>query len=185
MGGDTQESGSSPGSEEIRTQDELFVAVYQELRTIAHSRLRQHQRGTVLDTTALVNETYLKLAGHEKTPHFTSRLHFVATAALAMRQILTDQARRRMAEKRGGNQRNLTLNEDDIAVQDPSMEVLALDAAMHELSELDPALVEIVNLKYFGGLNVDEIAELQGVSKRTISRAWQKARAFLHARVVE
>jgi len=165
--------------------DELFAIVYQELRSLASSRLRQHKRGAMLDTTALVHETYLKLAGQDgKLDSFTNRRHFFATAALAMRQILTDQARRRQAEKRGGNQRNMTLDENAVAIPGLSAEVLELDAALNQLQDLEPALAEIVNLKYFGGLSLDDIAELQGVSKRTVSRAWQKARAFLHVQIM-
>jgi len=166
------------------TQDELLASVYQELRVVASSRLRQHERGTMLNTTALVHETYLKLAGGDgKVDGFSNRRHFFSTAAMAMRHILTDQARKRLADKRGGGQRNLTLNEQATAVQETSVDVLALDAALTELEELDPKLAEVVNLKYFGGLNLDEIAEFQGVSKRTVSRAWQKARAFLQAHI--
>jgi len=166
------------------TQDELLASVYQELRVVASSRLRQHERSTILNTTALVHETYLKLAGGDgKVDGFSNRRHFFSTAAMAMRHILTDQARKRLANKRGGGQRNLTLNEQATAVQETSVDVLALDAALTELEELDPKLAEVVNLKYFGGLNLDEIAEFQGVSIRTVSRAWQKARAFLHAQI--
>jgi RNA polymerase sigma factor (TIGR02999 family) len=172
--------------ESVENQDELFATVYQELRSIASSRLRQHKRGTMLDTTALVHETYLKLVGKDgKLDDFSNRRHFFATAALAMRQILTDQARRRQAEKRGGNQRNLTFDENVVAVPGSSNDVLELDAALNELQDLDPDLAEIVSLKYFGGLSLDNIADLQGVSKRTVSRAWQKARAFLHAQMAK
>ena len=165
---------------------ELFAAIYQELRLIASSRLRHHKRGTMLDTTALVHEAYLKLAGDDgRIGDFNNRRHFFATAALAMRQILTDQARRRLAHKRGGSQRNLTLNESVIASQDSSADILELDAALEKLRELDPGLAEVVSLKYFGGLSLEEIAELQGASKRTISRSWQRARAFLHAQIAD
>ena len=165
-------------------RDVLFATVYQELRSLARSRLGGHQRGTVLNTTALVHETYLKLAGDDgKLDDFSNRRHFFATAALAMRQILTDQARRRHAGKRGGKHRNLTLEEDAVASVTRSGEVLELDAALGELQQLDPELAEIVNLKYFAGLKLDDIAELKGVSKRSVSRSWQKARAFLHAQM--
>lgn len=166
------------------TQDESLASIYQELRIVASSRLRQHKRGNMLDTTALVHETYLKLAGNDgKIDGFSNRRHFFSTAAMAMRQILTDQARRRLADKRGGKQRNLTLDEQATAAEETSVDVLALDAALTQLDELDPKLAEVVNLKYFGGLNLDEIAEFQEVSKRTVSRAWKKARAFLHAQI--
>lgn len=177
-------SGQARDSGEARAQAELFSAIYQELRLIASSRLRHHKRGTMLDTTALVHETYLKLAGDDgRIDDFNNRRHFFATAALAMRQILTDQARRRLAHKRGGRDRNLTLDENAIAAQESSTDILELDAALEKLHEMDPGLAEVVNLKYFAGLNLDEIAELQGASKRTISRGWQKARAFLHVQI--
>jgi RNA polymerase sigma factor (TIGR02999 family) len=140
----------------------------------------------MLDTTALVHEAYLKLAGDDgRIDNFNSRQHFFATAALAMRQILTDQARRRLAHKRGGSQRNLTLDEGAVAAQDSSVDILELDAALEKLHELDPGLADVVNLKYFGGLSLDEIAELQDASKRTISRSWRRARAFLHAQIAD
>ena len=171
---------------EDRGQAESYAAIYQELRLIASSRLRHHKRGTMLDTTALVHEAYLKLAGDDGSiDNFNSRQHFFATAALAMRQILTDQARRRLAHKRGGQQRNLTLNESVVAAQDSSVDILELDAALEKLHELDPGLAEVVSLKYFGGLSLDEIAELQDASKRTISRNWRRARAFLHAQIAD
>jgi RNA polymerase sigma factor (TIGR02999 family) len=180
---------SSDGDQDAaddRGQAELFAAIYQELRLIASSRLRHHKRGTMLDTTALVHEAYLKLAGDDgRIDNFNSRQHFFATAALAMRQILTDQARRRLAHKRGGQQRNLTLNESVVAAQDSSVDILELDAALDKLHELDPGLADVVSLKYFGGLSLDEIAELQGASKRTISRSWRRARAFLHAQIAD
>lgn len=165
-------------------QDDFYAAVYQELRTIAHARLRQHRRGTMLNTTALVHEAYLKLAGNDgDIDDFNNRRHFFATAALAMRQILTDQARRRQALKRGSNQRDLTLDESMVASEDSSAYLLELDSALSQLAELDRGLVDIVNLRYFGGLSLDEVSELQGVSKRTVSRDWQKARAFLQAQM--
>lgn len=167
------------------TQDEALASVYQELRIVASSRLRQHKRGHTLDTTALVHETYLKLSGSDgKISGFNNRRHFFSTAAKAMRQILTDQARKRLAHKRGGEQRDLTLNEELVAADDSSVNVLALDAALTQLENLDPNFAEVVHFKYFGGFNLDEIAEFQGVSKRTVSRAWQKARAFLHAQMM-
>jgi RNA polymerase sigma factor (TIGR02999 family) len=183
------EIGDSTGSRSIaedRAQGELFSSIYQELRLIASSRLRRHKRGTMLDTTALVHEAYLKLAGKDgEVDSFNNQRHFYATAALAMRQILTDQARRGLARKRGGNRRNLTLNEGVIATQESSVDVLELDDALEKLHALDPGLAEVVNLKYFGGLSLDEIAELQGASRRTVSRSWRKARAFLHAQIAD
>lgn len=169
-----------------RARDELFAAIYQELRLVARSRLRQHKRGTMLDTTALVHEAYLKLADSDgRLDDFNDRRHFFATAALAMRQILTDQARRRAAKKRGGEQRNLTLDEDIVAADVDSSDVLQLDSALMKLQDLDATLAEVVNLKYFVGLSLDDIAELQGTSKRTVSRNWNKARAYLHAQFAD
>lgn len=184
---DKSEAPGETGDEaEACAHAELFAAVYQELRVIASSRLRTQQRGTMLDTTALVHEAYLKLAGNDgRLDGFRSRRHFFATAALAMRQILTDHARRRVAHKRGGKQRNITLDENAMAIQDPSTDIVELDAALKKLGALDPDLVEVVNLRYFTGLSLEEIAELQDVSIRTVSRSWQKARAFLHAQIAD
>jgi RNA polymerase sigma factor (TIGR02999 family) len=176
-------SGKAAGDD---AQGQFFAAVYHELRMIARSRLRSHTRGTILDTTALVHEAYLKLASDGGgIGDFNNRRHFFATAALAMRQILTDQARRKLANKRGGNERNLTFDDDSFSADESSTEILELDAALEKLRHVDPGLAEVVDLKYFGGLSLDEIAALDGTSIRTVSRNWQKARAFLHAQIAD
>lgn len=173
------------GSTDQGVRDDLMASVYQELRLVARSRLRQHERGQLFNTTVLVHEAYLRLAGSDgKIEGFKNRGHFFSTAAMAMRQILTDQARKRVAGKRGGKQRNLTFDEQLVADTTTSVDFLALDAALTKLGELDPDLAELVHLKYFVGFKLDEIAELRGVSNRTISRDWHKARAFLHANIV-
>lgn len=186
MADESEISGEAKDNAENRVQAEQFASIYQELRLIAHSRLRNHKRGTMLDTTALVHETYLKLAGNDgRIDGFNNRHHFFATAALAMRQILTDQARRKLANKRGGSERNLTLEENALEAPGSSVDILELDVALQKLHQLDPVLAEVVNLRYFGGLSLDEIGELQGASKRTVSRNWLKARAFLHAQIAD
>ena len=161
--------------------DELLPLIYQELRAVAKVRLRGHSRGNTLSTTALVHEAYLKLLGSDSS--FSNRRHFYATAALAMRQILVDQARRRLADKRGAGLQEITFDEQLLADAGRSTDVVALDAALEELKALEPRLAEVVHLRFFAGLELSEVAGLMEVSQRTVGRDWQKARAFLHARL--
>lgn len=164
-------------------RDELLPLIYQELRVVARSRLAEHRRGETLNTTGLVHEAYLKLAGKAPGGNWSNRHHFYATAALAMRQLLVDQARRQLAEKRGGGRLAVTLDEQLPGKEREIAEVVALDAALEQLQELDPALAKLVELRFFLGLSVAEVADLLGASERTLARDWQKARAFLHAQL--
>jgi RNA polymerase sigma factor (TIGR02999 family) len=157
--------------------DRLFPLVYREFHGRAHQQLAHRRPGETLSTTALVHETYLKLAGSSRQS-YEDRLHFFAVASRAMRQILVDYARRNAAEKRGSG-RAITLEPDAIGNPDRSDELLALDEALEQLQELDPRLVQTVELRFFGGLSVEETADTLGVSPRTVKRDWQRARAFL------
>ena len=157
--------------------DRLFPLVYREFHGRAHQQLARRRPGETLSTTALVHETYLKLAGSSRHS-YEDRLHFFAVASRAMRQILVDYARRNAAEKRGSG-RAITLEPDAIGNPDRSDELLALDEALEQLQELDPRLVQTVELRFFGGLSVEETADTLGVSPRTVKRDWQRARAFL------
>lgn len=157
--------------------DRLFPLVYREFHGRAHQQLARRRPGETLSTTALVHETYLKLAGSSRHA-YEDRLHFFAVASRAMRQILVDYARRNAAEKRGSG-RAITLEPDAIGNPDRSDELLALDEALEQLQELDPRLVQTVELRFFGGLSVEETADTLGVSPRTVKRDWQRARAFL------
>ena len=157
--------------------DRLFPLVYREFHGRAHQQLARRRPGETLSTTALVHETYLKLAGSAKQS-YEDRLHFFAVASRAMRQILVDYARRNATAKRGGS-RAVTLDDDAAANPDRAEELLALDEALEHLERLDPRLVQTVELRFFGGLSVEETADAMGISPRTVKRDWQRARAFL------
>jgi len=162
--------------------DRLLAQVYQELRIVARSRLRQKNTGE-LDTTGLVHEAYLRLVGGEQARDWDNRHHFYATAALAMRQLLVDQARRQLTEKRGGGQMAVTLDEQVPGLQPEVVDVVALDVALEQLQRLEPELAKLVELRFFLGLSVDEVSKLNDVPKRTLARNWQKAKAFLHVQL--
>lgn len=156
----------------------LFDAVYAELKRLAHRQLANAPNPTI-NTTGLVHETYLKLV-RPSSLKLKDRGHFFATAAKAMRQIVIDHARRRHAEKRGGGFVQVTSVEDDAdaGALDPET-LINLHAALSRLSDIDPALAELVELRFFAGLSVEQVAELREVSARTVLRDWRRARAFL------
>jgi RNA polymerase sigma-70 factor, ECF subfamily len=156
----------------------LMPLVYDELRRIAAGYIRRERPGQTLQATALVNEAFVRLAA-EKARLFANRTHFVAIAALSMRQILVQRARARNAAKRGGAPQRVTLDEGLMAGDAPSIDVLALDEALTRLADLDPEMAHIVDLRYFGGLTVEETAEAVGSSPATVKRQWAMARAWL------
>ena len=158
--------------------DRLFSLVYAELRHRAHQQLAHRTAGETLSTTALVNEAYLKLAGSEHQS-YNDRIHFFAVASRAMRQILVDYARRSTAAKRDGGVA-ADVEVDRIADQSRADELVALDDALQALERLDERLARTVELRFFGGLSIDEAAEALGVSPRTVKRDWRKARAWLY-----
>lgn len=162
-----------------QAMDALFPMVYDELRLAAHRQLRRRRGGQSLDTTALVHDAFLKLVD-QKQANWKDRQHFMAVSATAMRHILVDYARRRAAQKRGGDEHRVTLDEGALPVESRALEVLALDEALKELAKLDGRLSELVELRFFAGMSVEEVAQHQGVSDRTVKRDWRKARAFLH-----
>jgi RNA polymerase sigma factor (TIGR02999 family) len=157
--------------------DRLFPLVYRELHDRAHRQLARHRPGETLSTTALVHEAYLKLTDSAQQS-YNDRVHFFAVASRAMRQILVDYARRATAAKRGGHPVSL----DPEALGDPGRaeELLALDEALTQLEKLDGRLARIVELRFFGGLSVEETSDALEVSPRTVKRDWRKARAFLY-----
>lgn len=161
--------------------EELFEAVYGELRRLAHSQRRRWRGEETLNTTALIHEAYLKLAGGRLPPK-QDRARFFAVAARAMRQILIDRARRSRAERRGGGaaQVSLTDAEPPAGRTFPEAELLSLDDALDRLEEIDPRQVRIVECRFFAGLDVEETAEAVGVSTATVKRDWRAARAWLH-----
>jgi len=158
--------------------DRLFERVYGELRKIARRQLRAVPQAETLSTTALVHEAYLKLSGSARWST-RDRFHFFALTAQAMRQVLIDHARKRTRQKRGGRAIALTLEEVELPVAERAAELVALDAALEKLAGTDPELARLVEWRFFGGLSVEEIAELLAVSDRTVKRHWRLARAFL------
>ncbi len=160
---------------DVDSLDQLYSLVYKELHGLAR-KVRLGRRNDTVNTTALVHEAYLKLAGHGD---WESRLHFMRTAAKAMRQILIGQARQKIAQKRGGDALDITFEEGFYEDPVSAEEVIALDEAISQLEQLDPRLAQVVECRYYAGLTVQETAELLGVSDRTVKRDWRTARAFL------
>lgn len=158
----------------------LFTIVYDELRRMAASSLRRERPDHTLQPTALVHEAYLRLA-HEPEARWENRAHFLAVAAQAMRRILVDHARARNARKRGGGDVRLPLEDVDSVTTalPPDLDLIVLDEALVRLAALDPRQARIVELRFFGGLTVEETATVTGTSPRTVKREWQVARAWL------
>lgn len=160
--------------------DDLFRLVYDELRLLAGRHLRHRRPGETLGPTALVHEVYLRFA-QRSSPNLLDRNHFVALAARAMRMVIVDHWRRKQSRKRDP-QAPVSASLDDVSAPQalPRVDILALDEALRRLSELDARQAQVVELRFFGGLTLDEIAAMFGVSERTVKREWQKARAFLY-----
>lgn len=152
--------------------------VYDELRRLAHHYLRQERSDHTLQSTALVHEAYLRLAG-QNPPEWQNRAHFFGIAARIMRQILVEYARGRAADKRGGGACKVTLEDSDLA-HETDFDVVALDKALNELSELDEQQGKIVELRFFGGLTIEDTSEVLGISPATVKRDWVTARAWLY-----
>jgi RNA polymerase sigma factor (TIGR02999 family) len=165
---------------DAQAAEQLLPLVYDELRRLAAARLVHENPGQTLDATALVHEAYLRLAGPGKQ-RWQGRRHFFAAAAEAMRRILIDNARRKQAQKRGGERVRQPL--PSVAAPEPDQELLALDEALGALAQSDPAKARLVELRYFASLTGDQAAEILGISPTTADRWWAYARAWLHARV--
>ena len=160
----------------------LTPLVYDELRRIAHRYVQRERTGHTLQTTALVNEAYLRLAGQEN-PAWQNRSHFFAVTAQVMRHILIDHARRRRYLKHGGELQQVPLEEASLMSDERAGELVALDEALHELKQLDPRKSHVVELRYFGGLSLEETAQVTGVSMMTVRRDWRAAKAWLFRRM--
>ena len=159
--------------------EKLLPLVYDELRQLAAQRLSQERQGQTLQATALVHEAYLRLVGSDRNG-WENHAHFFGAAARAIRRILVDRARARSAARRGGD-RPLRLDTDTpLAEPGPSLDVLALDEALAKLASIDAQKARVVELRFFGGLSVDETAATLGVSASTVDRDWSFARAWLH-----
>jgi RNA polymerase sigma-70 factor (ECF subfamily) len=166
-------------SSEDLAVSKIMPLVYDELRRLARYYLRGERAGQSLQATALVNEAYVRLAG-EKVHAWRNRAHFCAIAASSMREILVERARARKAQKRGGSRVRVTL--DDAIVgsgPDSSVDLLSLDETLTRLGEMDPQLSRIIELRFFGGLSIEESAETLGISPATLKRGWSMARAWL------
>jgi RNA polymerase sigma factor (TIGR02999 family) len=162
--------------------DQIYAALYPDLKRIARARLRQQGRADGLGTTTLLHESFLRLVGASEL-RLQDRRHFFAYAARTMRNIIIDSAREHLADRRGGGAEHETLGGDaalQVADSGASEELIRVSEALLELERLDPDLAELVDMRYFGGYTESEIAELQGVTDRTIRRRWDKARAWLY-----
>lgn len=159
--------------------ERLTPLVYEELRHLAHRYMEGQRPDHTLQTTALVNEAFLRLAGQNK-PDFANRAHFFAVAATAMRQILVNHAKAQQREKRGGGAIRIELDEAALVSREQTKTVLDVDEALNRLAVVDSRKAHVVELKYFGGLNQDEIAEVLKVSAVTVRRDWLFARAWLY-----
>ncbi len=161
--------------------EELIPLVYRELRRLAAYYMQQERPEHTLQATELVHEAYLRLAGRENAD-WQNRAHFFGVAAQVMRSLLVDHARARLRAKRGGGQ-TVQLNEGLTFAAVKSDELLAIEEALARLCRIDPRQGRIVELRYFGGLSVEEVAEVLGISERTVKREWQMAKVWLHAEV--
>lgn len=159
--------------------DSLIPLVYNELRRIAQHYLRNERPGHTLQGTALVHEAYVRMI-EQDLPEWQNRAHFFAVAAQLMRQILVDHARAHRSDKRGGGVCNLALDEADKDAFRVDIDIIALDDALKTLSAMDPQQGKVVELKFFGGLSIEDTAEVLGVSSSTVKRDWITARAWLH-----
>lgn len=161
-----------------RATDELFPIVYDELRAIAAKFLRSESNAQTLQATALVHEAYVRLLGPEQSG-WESRAHFFGAAATAIRRILTDHARHKNRQKRGGGAKKASLDEALVFTSEPDESLIDLDAALNALADLDPQKAKVVELRFFAGLTVEQVALALGVSESTVARDWQFARVWL------
>ena len=158
--------------------DRLLPVLYDDLHRVAHGLMRGEARGQTLQTTALLNEAYLRLIDQRRVD-WKGRTHFLAIGAQAMRRVLVDRARARHRHKRGGHRQRVELHEDAALQPVRDDDVLAVDEALEKLARVSPRQARLVEMRFFGGMSEAEIAEALGVSQRTVSREWKKARALL------
>ncbi|KPK34910.1 MAG: RNA polymerase subunit sigma [Phycisphaerae bacterium SG8_4] len=167
---------------DAKATDELLAAVYQELRRLAAVRLSQEPAGQTLQATALVHEAYIRLVGAEDQG-WEGRGHFFAAAAEAMRRILIEKARYKQRKKHGADLQRMDLEDATLAIEGPSEDVIAVDEALTKLERDDHVVADLVKMRYFAGLNLDQIAKILGISRRTADRYWAYARAWLHREI--
>jgi RNA polymerase sigma factor (TIGR02999 family) len=167
------------GQGDRHAANDLLPLVYEQLRKLARSRMSRERPGQTLQATALVHEAYLRLVG-EQDPQWENRAHFFGAAAEAMRRILIERARHRSRLRHGGDQAKVTLDESAaVAADEAAFDVLAVDQALTKLEQLDAAMARVVKLRYFAGLEIDEVAAVIGTSERSVNRLWTAARAWL------
>lgn len=164
--------------------DKLFPLVHEELRRIAQRQMSHERPGHTLQATALVNEAYLKLAGNEGF-EWRDRAHFYAVCAQVMRHVLIDHARAHARDKRGGGALQVSLNDAIALGEQRAEELVALDEALRSLEHLDPQKGRIVEMRYFGGLSIEETAEVLDISPRTVRREWRRSKAWLYRMISE
>ena len=163
--------------------EQLLPLVYDELRKVAAERIAQEKPGQTLQATALVHEAYLRLVDGEKAQHWDSRGHFFAAAAESMRRILVESARKKKRQRHGGGCHRVDLQEAVSLADSPQDDLLALDEALTRLAAREPAKAQLVQLRYFAGLSIDEAADLMRISRTTAKRYWAFARAWLLAEI--
>lgn len=168
---------------DVQATEQLLPIVYRELRRIARNRMAKEKAGQTLQATALVHEAYLRLVDGEQAEAWNSRAHFFAAAGEAMRRILVERARSKARLKRGGDAQRVELAEADLAVEDRSDEILAIDEALHELEHHNAQAAKLVKLRYFVGMQHQEAADCLGISRRAADRLWILARTWLFRRL--
>jgi len=169
---------------EPHAAERLLPLVYDELRRLAAQKLAGEKPGQTLEPTALVHEAYVRLLGPDPDRHWSGRGHFFGAAAEAMRRILIENARRKKADKRGGGQTRVSLDRVDAVTVAPPDELLALDEALERLGHHDPVAGQLVKLRYYAGLSLEQAAEALGISSATAYRHWTFARAWMHGQLL-
>ena len=164
--------------------EKLLPLVYEELRRLAKHKMAQEAPGHTLQATALVHEAEIRLLGSE-SGSWTNRAHFFAAAAEAMWRILIENARRKQRLKRGADYRKVELDDVDIAIEGPPIDLIALDEALSKLAEEDPPADELVKMRFFAGLTLDQVAAVLGISRRTANRNWAYAKAWLYQQITK
>lgn len=171
------------GSGDAQASEQLLPLVYDELRKLARARMSRERPGQTLQPTALVHEAYLRLVENQD-PQWENRGHFFAAAAESMRRILIERARRVASEKHGGAVQRVTFDEAlPVSEEERSIELLAVDQALEKLQALDPAMADVVKLRYFAGLSIEETAAAMESSPRTVTRTWSAARAWIRREI--
>jgi RNA polymerase sigma factor (TIGR02999 family) len=180
--GDKRDGESKRPNEAPFSSEEMVSALYAELKRLAGAKMNQLGPGQTLQATALVHEAYLRLS-REPNQRWQNRAHFFASAAEAMRRILIEQARRKATLRRSGNSRRVPLDDLDVQAPEPEDRLLHVDSVMEELEKESPLQAEIVKLRFFAGLNHDEVSALLGISEKTVRRHWNFAKIWLYQRI--